>query len=178
MPLLGLVGCAGSEVGKWVASEGGIDSDAAREIRVKRVLPLVAASCQGRNLSITVLANDNPAAFSFRNGRLFVTRGLVDLLSEQELVAALDHEVGHLLSDGQVRPIAGLKGCEEKGCVDGESAADLVGRKLLQRQGESPAVMVQMLQKVRTASKLPAACGASLDRRIELLKSITDVAAN
>ncbi len=179
--LLSLVAGGGCSVGParvnaWVREQGGIDAEAARQARLERMLRVVSAGCEGRALRASVLATDRPSAFSWRSGQVFVTRGLIDLLDDEELAAALDHELGHLLSDGHVRPVAGLKGCEEQKCFDAESRADETGVRLLESQGIAPGAMARMLIKVKAAAGGPAPCQAALEHRIELLESRTAAA--
>jgi Zn-dependent protease with chaperone function len=128
----------------------------------------------GRKISIQVLATDAVCAFSWRDGHVFITRGLMDRLNDQELAAVIAHELGHLLSDGQLQTVASLRGC----CVDSdrEVRADAAGLALLRAQGISARPMISMLKKVETYGALPPNCRLAMDRRIALLSAHIDSA--
>jgi Zn-dependent protease with chaperone function len=90
-------------------------------------------------------------------------------LDDDELAAVIAHELGHLLSDGQLQTVASLKGC----CVDPdrEVRADAAGLALLHTQGLSARPMVSMLKKIEEYGSLPPACHLAMDRRIALLSA-------
>ena len=60
-------------------------------------------------------------AYGWRGGNLFLTRGLVDVMDDDELAAAVAHELGHLLGDGHVHSMTSLRGCEQEYNLDSES---------------------------------------------------------
>jgi Zn-dependent protease with chaperone function len=110
-------------------------------------------------------------AYGWRSGELFVTRALVDLLDDQELAAALAHEMGHLLGDGSARRWAGLSGgSDSDASLTVEANADRLGADLLRRHHVPPQAMPRMLAKVARATGLDGACQDALRRRIELLR--------
>src|SRR5262249_48863309 len=110
---------------------------------------------------------DAVGAFSWPSGRVFVTRGLMDHLDDQELSAVIAHELGHLLTDGQLQTVASLKGCCSD--PDAEVRADAAGVALLRTQGISVEPMIRMLGKVERYGSLPTACRLAMDHRIALL---------
>src|SRR5262249_17752321 len=76
------------------------------------------------------------------DGRIEVSRALVDRLDEEELAAALAHELGHLLEGGHLPvgtaglddgPPLGLRGAA--GADEAEARADRIGCALLARRG-------------------------------------------
>jgi predicted Zn-dependent protease len=171
--LLGVGGCAGptAGVGSWVREMGGIDADASRQARAEHLLLRIGAVRRDvPTVRVQVLDNGTAGAYSWPDGSLFVTRGLMDMLDDEELVAALDHELGHLIKDGRPAGIIGLKGCDHSGGFEAECQADLVGLRLLAGQGIPPTVMTRMLAKVKNGGLLPS-CRAMLQRRIELLEA-------
>jgi predicted Zn-dependent protease len=123
-----------------------------------------------RPIRMSVLDSHTVGAYGWPNGNLFVTRGLVDLLSDCELAAAIAHEMGHLLNDGHLHTVVSLRGC----CVspDAEARADAIGVRLLQESGIDPGTMVSMLSKVQLASGVSSSCQKAIGLRIELLRGI------
>jgi Zn-dependent protease with chaperone function len=167
-----LTGCESATLSRsvnvWVAHQGGI-VEGSRQARAETVARPLFACCKGRAASIQVLNTNAVSAFSWRNGRVYVTRGLMDRLNEAELAAVIAHELGHLLSDGQMQTIASLKGC----CVDPdrEVRADAAGLTLLRAQGLPPWAMVTMLKKIEEAGSLPPNCRLAIQHRIALLSA-------
>jgi Zn-dependent protease with chaperone function len=97
-----------------------------------------------------------------------VTRGLVDLLDQRELAAAIAHEVGHLLDGGHVHTVVSLGGCTDP---DVEIRADAIGVRLLEQQETGRDAMISMLEKVCASSAAPQACRPGIRRRIEALST-------
>jgi len=166
LPVLGL-GCSTAPMMQsWTKEQGGIVVDA-RQARVEAVARKLASFCRGRPITVQVLASDAPCAFSWPTGHLFVTRGLIDSLDDDELAAAIAHELGHLLSDGQLQSVASLRGFGVD--PDREAKADAAGIGLLQACGLPTEAMVRMLEKVKASPLVPPGCRKALQRRIELL---------
>ena len=174
-----LNGCGTSplshSVDLWVIHQGGI-VEGSQQTRAEAVARPLFACCMGRAASIQVLNTDAVSAFSWRNGRVFVTRGLMDHLNDDELAAVIAHELGHLLSDGQLQTVASLRGC----CVDPdrEVRADATGLALLRAQGLSAGPMVSMLRMIEKYGSLPPACRLAMDHRITLLLSNNVISAD
>ena len=86
-------------------------------------------------------------AWAWPDRRVRVSPALVDLLDDDELTAALAHELGHLLDRGDLSPppAALLGGAEGD---DPELRADQIGRRLLEVRGLPPEAMGRMLAKV------------------------------
>ena len=171
LALLGL-GCAspGGQVESWVRSQGGLDvGTGRRQQRVERTGIGYGDGCLRGRVSIQVLASDDVCAYGWPDGRLFITRALVDLLTDDdELAAAVAHELGHLLSDGHVRGAVALRGAHEDS--DAECRADAIGAELLRARGLPPQAMSHMLEKVRDAAPHLTPEGRDLlTRRIRLL---------
>jgi len=158
-------------VNLWVAHQGGT-VEGTRQARAEGVARPLFASCRGRATSIQVLNTDALSAFSWRNGRIYVTRGLMDRLDDAELAAVIAHELGHLLSDGQLQTVASLNGCSVN--PDREVRADAVGVALLRAQGLSAKPMISMLKKTVEYGSLPPTGRLAMEHRIALL-SATDV---
>ena len=151
----------------WVKAQGGLVSDS-HQRRAEAACALLGRPVEGRP-QVYALNSDSVGAYSWPNGNIFVTRGLVDLLNDQELAAAIAHEMGHLLNDGHLHAVASLRGC----CVspDAEVRADATGMELLRSRGISATSMVTMLQKVRASLPASSSCRDAIKARIELLSS-------
>src|SRR5947209_7009762 len=93
-----LVGCAAGPPAwsGWAAREGGL-SDGPPPPAIVGACALLATPLS----HVRVLASNRPCAYAWPDGDIFVTRGLVSLLGEDELAAVLAHEMGHLLGGGR-----------------------------------------------------------------------------
>jgi|GEM_PF-1400027 len=152
----------------WMTHLGGLAA-ANYQSRAQATAQSLFAHCRGRELTITVLKFEDPAAYSWRNGRIFVSSGLMDRLTDSELEAALAHELGHMLSDGQVRAVSALSGNNSN--LDVEERADELGTDLLRSCAIPTAAMPDMLKKVAASSSLSTATKNSIARRVQLLES-------
>ena len=173
--VLGLVvggGCAtpAAKIESWARAQGGISTEPDRQARVERVATWFAPEFQRARIRIRVLAANTVAAYGWRGGELFVTRGLVDLVDDKELAAALAHEMGHLLADERERAVAGLSGGDVDSDLGVEARADRIGVDLLRRHHLPPQAMPRMLIKVEQATGLDQSCPDALRRRVEMLK--------
>lgn len=137
---------------------------AADEPRRERVERLGAALApEGTAIHFGLSARRGLAAFAWPDGSVLVTRDLVDLLDDDQLAAALAHEIGHLVNGGHVAAPATLAGTP----VDDqpERHADRTGCRLLAARGRSPDAMRRMLVTVSAAlgtetlaGRIAAAC--------------------
>ena len=155
LPLLLTAACSSLPAGeapawrRWSASHGGVlapERAGAAYARAAAALARIAGACACAEVTVRVLGDAEPAAFAFRDGSVFVTRGLVSLLDDGELSAALAHEVAHLSGRGD-----GLPGPEA------ERLADRIGADLLRASGLSPALMPRMLRSLERAQPHGAA---------------------
>lgn len=89
-----------------IAQYGGVDEDPAINARVReifsRLVPPAKAMRDELRYEISVLKSDVPNAFSLPGGRTFITRGLVELLDDDdEIAGVIGHELAHtVLSHG------------------------------------------------------------------------------
>ena len=146
----GSLGCADASrpVDRWVRQEGGLVRGDA-QARVERVIRPLTAVCGGHAITARVLNSGTPSAYAWPDGSVFVTRGLLDLLNDEELAAAVAHELGHLLEDGHLHGPMSLQGECRK--LDGEERADLRGCQLLEAAGLPADAMARLLRKVARA---------------------------
>ena len=146
------------------------------QARARRVAADIRAGLAGAAVSVHVADSADVGAYAWPDGRIVLTRGLVERLDDDELAAAVAHEVGHLLADGHVRTVAALTGSEghakagESGTgADEESRADAVAVRLLLRAGRPPEAMARALSKVFRSADLSRAGKGRLAKRIRLL---------
>ncbi len=121
------------------------------------------------SISIHVLACRSVTAYSWPNGEIYVTLGLLNAMGDEELAAAIAHEIGHLLDGGHLSQVWSLGGTELPG--DLESRADLIGCRLLASKGISTHAMARMLEKLRCGRCSSKHCCEKIARRIEELRS-------
>jgi predicted Zn-dependent protease len=171
---VGAVGCAGlppASAGPsqaWVQRYGGLEGDAAAE-QARQACEPVLRCIADRPIHLSILASDSAGAFAWPGGEVFVTRGLARLLTDDELAAAVAHELGHLIDGRHVQCVASLHGQPKR--LDLESRADAIGLRLLAEAHLSPDAMASMLRKVRDAHRGDARCRADMDQRIRLVEA-------
>lgn len=131
-----------------------------------RLLPAVEGAHAVR---VYVLGSQSAEAFSWPDGTLFIGRGLIRALSDDELAAALAHELGHLSNGGHLQGVASLHRARTR--PDLEAVADARGVEILAAAGIDGAAMASMLVKVQ--NDLPNAARSSHDigRRIGMLRA-------
>lgn len=176
---MAMIGCAGRTAAtgpgaRWIARQGGLCTESTA--RADAALSRLTDASHGNGLRIATLAGQSPVAYAWPDGSIFVSRGLLALLDDEELTAAIAHEVGHLMSDGHFRSAASLGGRPAaRPAIAGrdiESRADAAGVELLRRRGLAPQSMQRMLVKVRSSSPhLSREQAGAIDRRIEMLTS-------
>jgi Zn-dependent protease with chaperone function len=152
---------------QWVKDQGGVDVSPKPLKRAQAIADRLAAGNPDLRVRVCVLATKSPSAFSWPDHSVFVTRGLLDRLTDEELAAAIAHELGHLLNDGHVQTAYGLHGRGEP--LDAEARADATGIDLLESKGVRADAMASMLTKVCNSGSVSGACGDALRHRIQLL---------
>jgi len=125
---------------------------------------------------VRVLGSDGACAYAWPSGDLFVTRGLLRLLDDAELAAALAHELGHLgpaaaVGDGPGRAVHAVALTDADTChaESAEFRADDVGVDLLRARGIPAGALRRALAKVRDDPNTAADCRAALARRVARL---------
>jgi predicted Zn-dependent protease len=123
-------------------------------------------------LHVHVLEDESLVAFSFPDGSIYASRGLVNRLSDDELAAALAHEIGHLLHDGIIEAPAALRGMSGPSKkADIETAADLLGREVLLSAGIPTKALPAALEKVADGAR-GERCYAAICSRAAYLQSL------
>jgi predicted Zn-dependent protease len=151
---------------RWVQRHGGV-MHGEQTRRAHAILQRLTSLLDAPTISIAVLDSAAASAYAWPDGRLYVTRGLLLCLDDDELAAAIAHELGHLLVDGHMPSPVSLHGCAD-GIADPEMRADAAGQRLLDLAGLPPATMARMLRKLPAGS---ARCQAAIARRIEILQT-------
>ena len=144
---------------------------AAEQARATRLLSRLAGTIEGRTVHVTVNASPAVGAYAWPEGRLLLTSGLARLLDDDELSAAVAHELGHLVADGRMQAVAALNGTgATSSAADAESLADAAGSRLLTSAGYPPEAMPRMLEKVAAAPGTSKALRSRLLRRAAALR--------
>lgn len=122
---------------------------AADDVRRDRVARAGAALLPEGGVRWSVTPQVGVGAWAWPDGRIEMSRALVDRLDDHELAAALAHELAHLLDGGHLPAVAyALDG----GAGDLERRADRIGCGVLLRHGVPGAAMPRMLAKVAAAT--------------------------
>jgi Zn-dependent protease with chaperone function len=146
----------------WVAGKGG---ELARDPQLSQVQTIAAKVSAGSStLTFHILASDDPRAYSWPDGSIYVTRGLINLLNDDELAAVIAHERGHLVKSGATTSVVSLRGCDKDLAV--EMHADAVGVQLLKDSGIPATTMADMLRKVRDGAHITPECRKGMEERI------------
>lgn len=150
-----LVGCAGRSTtvagpsAGWIQNHGGLCSQAesARiHLLAKRFEPVI-----GRPIMVRVIERDELGAWSWPSGDILLSSGLVARLTDDELIAVIGHEIGHLLADGHLRASVALTG--PGSATNVEAAADAASVELLREIGVPPFAMRSALQRVAASQR-------------------------
>jgi Zn-dependent protease with chaperone function len=163
-----LLGCAAQPPrAAWTHRHGGL-LHGERHERLLRVAERVTAdlslSCRFHILNTSQLC-----AYAWPDRAVYVSRGLIDALDDEELAAAIAHELGHLLDGGHVAPPAGLRGDRFSG-DDPEMRADAIAAVLLNRVGVPPDAVARMLEKVAASEDVLAETRAKMTTRAGLIR--------
>lgn len=154
LPLLTtLVGCSATRHAIPVTpGEPHADVDASRLARVQRIGGEVARATDApERVDLGLSSRDTIGAWSWPDGRIRVSRALVDLLDDDALAAALAHEIGHLLDGGHVGGGTAALAGASTGRHDGsglELRADAIACSLLRSGGTSVEALPRMLRTV------------------------------
>lgn len=173
-----LAGCSASpQIGeipsaqcrRWLAARGGlVECD-----RVPERLDAAGRALLGERwsaqITLAVVDADEVAAYSWPGRHIYVTRGLLESVPDDELMAAIAHELGHLIDDGHVRPPFALRGVASLGRRDVESRADAIGCDMLRRAGQDPSAMARLLRRLCGQPGMSPAIERRLAARVERL---------
>ena len=136
-------GCRGPTPGKSFDLSG---SDRGQE----RIVRIGEALLPGAGARWRLTTRDEVGAWAWPDGRIEVSQALLDRLDDDELAAALAHELGHLLDGGH---LAGAPRSLAGEAADIERRADGIGCQLLSRRGVSGEAMIRMLAELAAATR-------------------------
>jgi hypothetical protein len=142
----------------WVAGMGGVATGHGQLIADQAISRLRG------DIRVTLLDCAEPGAFAWPDGRIFVSRGLVELLDADELTASLAHELGHLILSGRLTSPVALAG--NSAAIGLESRADDIARSLLPAAGLGSDTLARALRKVRDHLPPGDPRRAAMDERI------------
>lgn len=187
----------GAEAHRQVLAEfGGVYYDPALAAYVERVGQTMAEQSWIRNFDyqFTILDSPGANAFALPGGYIYITRGLLALLSsEAELASVLGHELAHVTARHGAQRLSRMK-AKERFCAvflcdlelpvlsdmaavgldlafggftqDQELQADELGIRYLRRAGYDPRAMTAFLNKLKAQTDLEAEiAGLSVERR-------------
>ena len=149
----------------WVATQGGTIVDA-RLARATKLSKQLLANRTDLSIQLAVLARGDLSAYSWPDGKIFLSRGLIDALNDEQLTAAIAHETGHVLDRRAAPMAAGLRGGDQGFAA--EIRADQQGVDLLSSRGISADAMISLLQRMER-EPLASSTRRDLRRRVELL---------
>lgn len=130
---------------------GGVVADAEIQDRLDRVGQRLMSSVPGwrRSCTFSLLAADEPNAFSLSSGQVYVTAGFYRMLATDDLLAAaLAHELAHVEAQDGRKPIATA---EEQ--LERELAADRGAAVYLEAAGYDADALVALLRLVADEQK-------------------------
>src|SRR5688500_921361 len=100
-----------------------VGANRVRQAAAEAAVARLTSGMAGVTVSVRVTGSNGAGAFSWPDGSVELTRGLVERLDEDELAAAVAHELGHVLGSRGTGPASALSGAAGAP-DDAESRAD------------------------------------------------------
>jgi hypothetical protein len=119
--------------------------------------------------NVRVIPDDAPNAFSWPNGAITISQGLVRLLTNDQLAAVIAHELGHITIARTSAPADKNFALKGTGPADEESRADAIAIDLLHHSNLNPDTLPQALCLVRDSPQTSPTIKTFLTRRINRL---------
>ena len=151
----------------WAQNQGGVLVDTEYDARLTACADRLNRRLES-DVRLSLLNNNAISAYAWPDGHLYVTRGLMDRMNDDELEAAMAHEIGHLLDHGNLRTTWSLNNPSDE--LNTESRADIIGSRLLQQMGLGIDTMIRMLEKVTLDENLSKSSRERLKHRIAILR--------
>ena len=167
--LLFIGGCAtnGGNVERWLCRHGGEWAGPEADAACHAARDLLSVFPDVRLVAFDQM---RPAAYSWPDGTIALSRGLVNEMPDRELQAAVAHELGHLIDDGWLRAPAALIGSRSAD-DDVEQRADRIAVKLLESRGLGARTLAEALRRILAADhELTEAQRRAIAARIDRLK--------
>ena len=157
--LAALAGCSATRhpAGDGLALVASDAADAVRLERMRRIgRDLALATLAPERIDVGLSSREAIGAWSWPDGRIRLSRALLDALDDDELTAAVAHEIGHLLDGGHVTgeaaALAGRGSPTPRDRSGTEARADALACAVLRARGARTDALPRMLRTV--ASRL------------------------
>jgi Zn-dependent protease with chaperone function len=180
---------------RYVHAQFALDTEPNRVVRTQRVLQQLAPAFGDSQFHVKVLSASTLNAFAVNDGTLYVTSGLVDHVNDDELAAALAHEMAHVhlrhpeqrvvTQRGSVAALAVFEVAQSVR-TSGETLRNALSRTLLDQASGGLFMVYQRSQEFEAdaraldllrQSSIPAGSLLSLLNRLESLLDEKDAAA-
>ena len=140
--LVALVGCRGPEPTLPRLPHDARDVNALLMNRLDQATSRLGAA----GVEVALSGRPDPGAWAWPAGPIHVSPALLSIVDDDELAAAIAHELGHLHADGTWRgPLAALGDGADN---DAEARADEFGCRLLAARGIPTVAAVRLLEKI------------------------------
>lgn len=169
--LLLAAGCTRSvNKSAWIEKQGGLVQDMDPSPRLEACLNSLSI-CLGTRPQLFVLESPAITAHAWSDGSIYLTRGLMTAMDDEQLAAAIAHEIGHLLDEDHLMSVSQWSLPGKSLPLDSEVRADWIGCKLLAAQGLTSEAMTRALERVQQWDGLSTTQQQAIGRRIELLRA-------
>lgn len=173
----------GASIAKQVTEQYKLTDDPLVQRRVQDIGRKIAAVCDRKDIEyhFQVIEDDEVNAVSLPGGYVYVNRGLIDkVANDDELAGVLAHEVGHIVARHSIKKLQGMQlysvlrilvaqapnSGEVGNAADAaftelmlgysredELLADQLGARYLKRAGYNPRAMITFLNKLREINR-------------------------
>jgi predicted Zn-dependent protease len=151
------------QMARWLAQRGGtIETRDSHRIQSMTDQLLARSGGSVTQVHIVVLDSDRPVAYAWPPTTVIVCRGLLESYDCSLVMAAVAHEIGHLVDDGHVAAPQALTGSVLSSARDAESRADDIGRAMLEKAQMNPSAMHRLLTRLGHDPRLDKATRAQL----------------
>jgi hypothetical protein len=150
----------------WLARHGGVIEGSSLQIARSAADPILQSFPQ---VTLRVFNSPSVGAYSWPDGTVALSRGLVETLNPDEIAAVVAHELGHLVNDGWLTTPSALSG--SKSSLDEESKADATAVLLLKCSNRTSLSLASALRKVLTSGDVTETQRTAIRLRIDRLES-------
>lgn len=140
----------------------------AQTARIQTICRDLLGDTPAEPIGVRVIDSDEIGAYAWPPSTVYVTLAATQQLPNDELTAAVAHELGHLIDDGHVSPPVMLTG-SNRGTNDIEIRADAIGVRLLDRAGHDRAALPRLLSRLTAQPGLSDHARERIHHRIHLL---------
>ena len=171
---------------QWVLQRGGVIRGS-QQLRAQLLCDRLCRGWIHNSIHVRIVNSSLLGAWTWPDRDIYITRGLALHLTDDELAAAIAHEMGHLINSNAVQcPYALGRNGEKLGI---EAGADLTGSRVLAAHGISPQCLIRVLQllyrrssnvslrnslQLRIQALLSAISSGSIDKRLRNVSRARD----